>query len=352
MDQIRVGIIGSGGIFRGLHIPYYEMTKRAKIVAVADINEASAKEIAQRFGTDDYYADYRQLLDRKDIDAVDVCVHPRPHRDIAVYAAQAGKHILVEKPMCKTVAEADEMIAAADKAKVTLQVAYMMPFNPNIKKLKELLSDGTLGDVKMAYCNQVGWFGPGHPWLFIREESGGMLVEQAIHNFDVWLWLYGPVASIYANTSHVPLGGTYPEPSKAVENNAVMMMNFKNGGVGMFIKSWAAEVGHGGEGVVCSKGSAAFGEGGLRWKTHDMKEVQTFTAPVPDDDTYRTLSPEARERGYWGYASKGASIEHWLKCIAGEEKPTTSGRVGRAGIEIAEAAYRSSETGAPVTLPL
>jgi predicted dehydrogenase len=131
-----------------------------------------------------------------------------------------------------------------------------------------------------------------------------------------------------------------------------MMMNFKNGGVGMFIKSWAAEVGHGGEGVVCSKGSAAFGEGGLRWKTHDMKEVQTFTAPVPDDDTYRTLSPETRQRDYWGYASKGASIEHWLKCIAGEEKPTTSGRVGRAGIEIAEAAYRSSETGAPVTLPL
>jgi predicted dehydrogenase len=120
----------------------------------------------------------------------------------------------------------------------------------------------------------------------------------------------------------------------------------------MFIKSWAAEVGHSGEGVVCSKGSAVFTEGGVRWKTHDMEKPEFFTAPVPDDNTYRTLSPEARQRNYWGYASKGASINHWLKCIAGEEKPTTSGRIGRAGIEIAEAAYKSSKTGELVMLPI
>lgn len=351
MGKIRVGVIGSGGIFRGLHLPYYEMTTRAEIVAVADIKEESAAELAKRFGAD-AYADYRKILERDDVDAVDVSTHPKPHRDVAVAAAQAGKHILVEKPMCRTVAEADEMIAAADEAGVMLQVAYMLPFNPVYQKLKQFLGDGTLGDVHMAYCNQVGWFSPGHPWLFIREESGGMLVEQAIHNFDVWLWLYGPVVSVYAYTSHVPLGGTYPEQEKAVENNALLTVKFKNSGAGMFIKSWAAEVGHSGEGVVCSNGSAVFAEGGLRWKTHDMENPETFSASVPDDDTYRTVSPEARKTRYWGYASKGASIDHWLKCIAGEESPTTSGRVGRAGIEIAEAAYRSSESGTPVSLPL
>ncbi|MGQ9609556.1 MAG: Gfo/Idh/MocA family protein [bacterium] len=351
MEQIRVGVIGSGGIFRSLHVPYYDMTKRAKIVAVADVNESSAKSIADHFGAD-AYSDYRALLDRKDVDAVDVSTHPKPHRDIAVLAAQAGKHILLEKPMCRNLSEADEMISAAENAKVMLQIAYMLPFNPVYQKLKQLLNDGTLGNVEMVYGNQVGWFTPSHPWLFIREESGGMLVEQAIHNFDVWLWLYGPVESIYAFTSHVPLGGTYPEPEKAVENNAVLTLKFKNGGFGMFIKSWAAEVGHHGEGVVCSKGSAVFSEGSLRWKSHDMKEPETFSAPVPDDDTYRTIPPEARQRSYWSYASKGASIEHWLKCIAGEESPTTSGRVGRAGIEIAEAAYLSSKSGKPVNLPI
>ena len=152
-----------------------------------------------------------RLLDRQDIDAVDVCAHPRPHLEITRAAAAAGKHILMEKPMCCNVAEGEEMIAAAENAGVLLMVAYMMRFDPGYMKLKSLLDDGTLGTLQMAYSNQVGWFSPErHPWLFVKAESGGMLVEQAIHNLDLWLWLYGPASTVYGFTSHVPLGGTYP----------------------------------------------------------------------------------------------------------------------------------------------
>ncbi len=353
MDPIRVGVIGSGGIFRGLHAPYFEQSKLAKIVAVADVNERSAQEQAKRFGTE-AYTDYRKVLERKDVDAVNVCTHPAPHRDITVAAAQAGKHVLLEKPMCRTVAEADEMIAAAEKAGVQLQVAYMMRFNPYYMKLREMLDDGTLGALHLAYVNQIGWFPPHtHPWLFVKQESGGMLVEQAIHVFDLWLYLFGPVTSVYAQTSQVALGGTYPaDPEKGAENNATLVVQFEKGGTGMLIKSWAAEVGLAGEGVVCSKGSASTSSGSLKWKTHSMKEAQTFAAPAPDDDTYRNVPPEARARNYWSLASKGRGIEHWLKCIRGEEKTTTSGRVGRAGIEIAEAAYRSAHSGKRIALPL
>ena len=351
MDEIRIGVIGSGGIFRNLHAPYLETTPLAKVVAVADQNEEAAQEQAERLGAE-ACADWRCIIDRDDIDAIDLATHPKPHREIAVAAAESGKHIFVEKPMCCTVAEADDMIAAADKADVRLQVAYMIRFNPNFLMLKEFLDDGTLGEPRLVYSNQVGWFPPKHPWLFVKDESGGMLVEQAIHIFDEWLWLYGDVASVYAQTSHVPLGGTYPEPSKAVENNAVLVASFKSGASGMMIKSWAAEIGAGGEGVVCSKGSASVSNDSVKWKTHDMGQPETFSAPAPDDDTYRNVPPKAREQRYWAYASKGASIEHWLKCIAGQEQPTTDGRVGRAGIEIAEAVYRSAESGAVVALPL
>jgi len=72
---------------------------------------------------------------------------------------------------------------------------------------------------------------------------------------------------------------------------------------------------------------------------------------VPDDETYRSVPANARADRYWSYASKGASIEHWLKCIEGQEEPTTSGRVGRSGIEIAESAYLSSKIGKPVKIP-
>ena len=94
MDKIRVGIIGSGGIFRNLHAPYYqEPNRRADIVAVADLNAESADEQAAHFGAQ-AYTDYRHLLDRTDIEAVDVCCHPAPHLEITLAAAAAGKHTL------------------------------------------------------------------------------------------------------------------------------------------------------------------------------------------------------------------------------------------------------------------
>ncbi len=353
MDKISVGIIGCGGIFRNLHAPYYqEPTRRADIIAIADINETGAHEQAERFGAD-AYTDYRELLDRKDIDAVDVCVHPRPHLEITRAAAEAGKHILMEKPMCCNVAEGDEMVKAAEDAGVLLMVAYMMRFDPGYMKLKSLLEDGTLGTLQMAYSNQVGYFSPErHPWLFVKAESGGMLVEQAIHHLDLWLWLYGTATSVYGYTSHVPLGGTYPSVDKAVENNAVLTVHFKNGGVGMMIKSWTAQIGYGGNGLVTSNGSASIISHGLRWKTHDMESAAEFTAPVPDDDTYRNIPEAQRNQRYWGIAAKGTSIDHWLACIAGEAVPTTHGQIGRDGIELAEATYLSSQSGVPISLPL
>lgn len=353
MDKVRVGIIGCGGIFRNLHAPYYEEpTRRADIVAIADVNAAAATEQAERFNAD-AYSDYRELLDRQDIDAVDVCVHPRPHLEITRAAAEAGKHILMEKPMCCNVAEGDAMVAECEAADVLLMVAYMMRFDPGYMKLKSLLEDGTLGTLQMTYSNQVGWFSPErHPWLFVKAESGGMLVEQAIHHLDIWLWLYGPASTVYGFTSHVPLGGTYPSPDEAVENNALLTVHFKNGGVGMMMKSWAAEIGHSGNGLVTSKGSATLTRHGLRWKTHDMAEAETFTAAVPEDNTYRNVPNAQRQQRYWGMAAKGASIDHWTQCILGEAEPTTHGRIGRDGIELAEAAYRSSQIGAAISLPL
>lgn len=227
MDKIEVSVIGCGGIFRNLHAPYYEEpNRRSDIVAVADLDADSANEQAKRFNAR-AYTGYRQLLDQADVDAIDVCCHPAPHLEITLAAAAAGKHVLMEKPMCWNVDEGNQMVAAAEKANILLQVAYMMRFDPRQAKLKELLDDETLGTLQMAYSNQIGWFRPQHPWLFIQQESGGMLVEQAIHHLDLWLWLYGEATSVYGYTSHVPLGGTYPLPEQAVENNAAAIIHVK-----------------------------------------------------------------------------------------------------------------------------
>jgi len=351
MEPIRIGVIGCGGIFRGAHVPYLQWrTDRCRVTAVADLKRANARQEADRFGAR-LCRDWKTLLGRDDVDAVIIATHPQPHCEISVAAARAGKHILLEKPMCRTVAEADRMIAAARKADVRLHVAYIMRFKPAKQKLKTLLSDGTLGKPHLVYCNQISWFPPRHPWLFVQKESGGMLVEQAIHVFDEWLWLYGPAKSVYARTSKVDVGGTYPGKAKGVANVATVVVTFRSGATGLLSKSWAAEVRSSGEGVICAKGSASFA-GGLTWKTHDMAEPATFAEAAPDDGSYPQVTGPQRQGRYWGFASKGASIDHWLDCIAGTAKPTTSGTVGRAGIELAEAAYRSARSGQPVALPL
>jgi len=293
-----------------------------------------------------------ELLARDDVDAVDVCTHPKPHRDICVAAADAGKHILVEKPMCCSKAEGTDMVNAAAAAGVQLQVAYMMRFHPCLMKVKELLDAGTLGDPHMIYCNQIGFFPPKHPWLFIQAESGGMLIEQAIHNLDLWLWLMGDVSTVYARTSTVDMGGTYPPLDEAVDNNAIVTVSFANGANGLLIKSWACEMRQSGDMIVASKGSVEYSQTSVKWKTHDMEEPETFEPTVSDDDTYRSVPEGQRQNRYWSMASKGAGIDHWLKCIQGEETPTTGGDIGRAGIEIAEAAYASAESGQPVALPI
>ena len=348
-EPIRVGVVGAGGIFRNLHVPYYQHTSLAKIVAVTDVNEDAARGVAEQLDAA-LCRSCEDLIARDDVDAVAVCTHPKPHRDIVVAAAQAGKHVLVEKPMCCTVAEGTEMVDAARAAGVQLQVAYMMRFHPCLEKVKALIDEGVIGDVHMAYCDQIGWFPPKHPWLFIKEESGGMLVEQAIHNLDLWLWLLGDADSVFARTSTASPGGTYPPDGEAVENNAVVTVTFRSGATGMLIKSWAAEVGHKGEGLVASRGSVEFSQQRVVWKTHDTAEPEEFTPTVPDDGSYGKVPEPQRTQRYWSMASKGRGIEHWLRCILGEEEPTTSGEVGRAGIAIAEAAYRSAETGQPVAV--
>ncbi|MBM4040327.1 MAG: Gfo/Idh/MocA family oxidoreductase, partial [Planctomycetes bacterium] len=152
MAAIRVGVVGCGGIFRGAHVPYLQWrTDRARVVAVADAKRENAQQEADRFGAV-LCGDWKALVKRGDVDAVIIATHPRPHCEIAVAAARAGKHILLEKPMCRTVAEADRMIAAAEKAGVTLQVAYIFRFWPSYLKLKELLGDGTLGKPHLVYA--------------------------------------------------------------------------------------------------------------------------------------------------------------------------------------------------------
>lgn len=143
-EHIGVGMIGCGRIF-DLHMRGYEGRDDAAVMAVADINEESRNKQAEQYGITRHYADYRELLEDRDIDLVEILTPHHLHREMALAAAQAGKHISLQKPPALTVGEFDEVVEAAEKAGVTLRVFENFVFYPPIVKAKELIQEGAIG---------------------------------------------------------------------------------------------------------------------------------------------------------------------------------------------------------------
>ncbi len=138
MDRVRVGVIGCGGVAQVMHLPYLrELDDRFAITALCDISPGVLDAVGDHYGVSARYADFRELV-RHDLDAV-LILTPGSHAAAAVAAAQAGRHILVEKPMCFTLREADEMITAAEAARVTLMVAYMKRYDPGYRFAQRVL---------------------------------------------------------------------------------------------------------------------------------------------------------------------------------------------------------------------
>ena len=139
-EPFKIGLIGTGGISRA-HLPVYEQfPEKVKLTAVCDIIEEAAKERARDANVDAIYTDYQKMLEEADIDAVDICTGHDTHAPIVIAAAEAGKHALVEKPMGNSMQECRDMIAAADKAGVTLMVAHMLRFSPSTEAVRQLLA--------------------------------------------------------------------------------------------------------------------------------------------------------------------------------------------------------------------
>ena len=152
---LKVGLIGTGGISRQ-HLPAYaEFSDEVKLTAVCDIFEEAAQERAKQANVSDIYVDYKKMLREADIDAVDICTNHDTHAEMTIAAAEAGKHILVEKPMGNDVQECRDMIAATDEAGVTLMIANLLRFSPAAKAVKQLLDDGELGTIRAARIETV-----------------------------------------------------------------------------------------------------------------------------------------------------------------------------------------------------
>ena len=157
MDKVRIGIIGCGGIANNKHLPALKRIKEVEVVAFCDIIVEKAEEAAKKFGTPDakVYEDYKELLKDETIDAVNVLTPNRSHSFISIDAMRAGKHVMCEKPMAKTYAEAKEMVQAAKETGKILTIGYQNRYRPDSQYLKRACENGELGEIYFAKAHTL-----------------------------------------------------------------------------------------------------------------------------------------------------------------------------------------------------
>lgn len=243
MAKIKVGIIGAGSISE-MHFESYKSNPNVEIAAICDLNEERARIKAEKYGAKDIYTDYHELLADPEIDAVSICTWNNSHAEISIAALRAGKNVLVEKPLCKTVEEALEVEKAVKDTGKTLQVGFVRRFGTNTKVLKKFIDEGELGEIYYAKASCIRALGNPGGWFADKERSGGgPLIDLGVHVIDLCWYLMGKpkVKSVTGNTYN-RLGNRanienksfykaadYDPTTNTVEDLANALVRFENG---------------------------------------------------------------------------------------------------------------------------
>jgi len=232
VKKTGICVIGSGraGMIHAEN--FVKNVPHAKLVALVDPVEQTAKDACASLGIDTYYLDYKQVLEDKNVDAVVIVTPTKFHVDIAVDSAKAGKHILCEKPMAMTAEECQKMNAAAKEHKVILQIGFMRRFDAGFVQAKEIVDSGAIGDVVMVRSNTRGPSIP-QPWMYDLKKSNGPLAEVNSHDIDTLRWFTGSeFKTVYA------IGGNFRSPQATKDfpdfyDNVIVSASFANGMQGM-----------------------------------------------------------------------------------------------------------------------
>jgi inositol 2-dehydrogenase len=308
------------------------------LVAVADSDERAAADAAARFHAPEWFGDYHRLLDRPDVQAVVIATPTATHRQVIKAAAAAGKHIFTEKPLAQDLAGCDDAIAAVERAArssgIKFQVGFMRRFDPAYALAMKKIREGLIGRPVMFKATSRD---PRRTSLEFarRENSGGMILDMGVHDFDLARWLMG------SEVERVQTEGScavYPELKDVGDiDNAVINLRFSGGGVGNVDISRNAVYGYDiRTEVLGSEGSLMIG-----------KLQQTSTLMMTRQGVVHDTVPYFMERFGEAYAEE---IRSFVRCILEDREPEVSGRDARAATAIGVAATLSLDEGRPVRL--
>ncbi|MEM2905995.1 MAG: Gfo/Idh/MocA family oxidoreductase [Candidatus Bathyarchaeia archaeon] len=335
--QIGVAVVGYG--FMGTtHLTAWSMIPEAKVLAVVGRDRAKAEKVARGFNAA-AYSSLTRALEEQPVDVVDVCTPTFTHRDYALEAIKAEKHVLVEKPMALSLREADEMIQAAEAKSVKLMVAHVLRFFAEYVKARELVQRGVVGRPVMVKAKRVGSMPPwgAENWFIDPSKSGGVAVDLAIHDIDFLRWcLQDEVERVFALThrrvSREPL----------VDDHALILLRFRGGVVAHVEASWAMP-----QALPFTTSLEVRGPSGVL----SIDNESTVPLTIVNRNGTQRFSPETRP---WVQGMPFpidpfyAETRHFTDCVLNDQRPTTDGHESRRSLEVVLAAARSAATGETV----
>ncbi|WP_010268064.1 Gfo/Idh/MocA family protein [Paenibacillus senegalensis] len=339
MSKIKVAVIGCGAIAQRRHIPEYAANDNVELVAFADPIIERAEQMAEQYGGKSY-ASIEQLLEAEKVDAVSVCTPNYLHAQHSIAAANAGAHVLVEKPMATSKEDAEKMIEAARKNNVYLMVGHNQRLMPPHVKAKELLDSGKLGKVltfrtSFGHAGPEGWSVDGREsWFFRKEEAVmGAMGDLGVHKADFIRYL---LADEVVEVSGF-IGTTHKEDTD-VDDNATCILRMKSGAIGTLVASWTQYKGGDNSTVLwCENGVIKIGA------TSGDEVVVELTNGT--QETYKVGAMATNEKQV-----PSGVIDAFVESIKTSTPPSISGEEGMRSLNVILAAFESQATGRSIKL--
>lgn len=331
--EIGFGIVG-GGMIGKVHSEAISQIPGAKVVAVWGRSEARVNELAAKYNATAYF-DYAQFLAHPTLDVVNVCSPSGLHLEHGCAAAEAGKHVLVEKPIEISLERADALIDACEKAGVKLGVIFQSRFLPTVQKMKAAIDAGKLGRLILGDA-YVKWYRAPEYYAdswhgTLALDGGGALINQAIHTIDLLRWMMGPVVSAFAMKKALRY------PYIEAEDTLVGNLEFQNGALGAVVATTSVKPGFkrrleisGEKGTIILDGDAI-----SVWDIEGESSLQEDAEQITDGSANpAAISNEGHRR----------QIEDFLHAILNNRSPIIHGAEGRISLEVVTALYAAANS--------
>lgn len=320
MSTVKIGVVGAGAIAEMAHIANYTKLDNVELVGITDINRERAEQVAAKYGIRVVYTDEAEMFADKHIDGVSICTPNKLHASQAIAAMKAGKHVLVEKPMCVNLQEADDMIRTVEKTGKVLMVSFTHRFFSHNQYVKKQLEQGVIGKplsfrIRFAHLGPYTSWSAKSGWFFNKAMSGGgALLDMGIHALDLLRYFGGEIKSIQGRVATL-------KHDIDAEDYATALVKFESGAFGHMETGWYSHSGFSGYEIYGTEGTVI-----CDYKTvRILREVDGDKQWVERSAAWDSWVPE---------------LQCFVDAIVGGSLPHSTAEDGKKALELALQLYR------------